>query len=220
MTASVEHTHRMPILFFSVLQLFLCIMVLVLESSRCEYWYRGKGQRDMTYDSLNAIEIRSSVDWPVVAGVLETIVGLVIFARPRLVYQLVGVLPGVLVVSLCALRLRHVGLLGCFDGDDKCCESNFCPNATVSTEMPGCTNQTARIYWRDSDNYCPWPKWFNINRNHCNDLALTPDITWCFTYGCSYDATPIRYIFNRIWIVNLVLLLVCVARAKDLKDFL
>ena len=207
-----EWTHKTPLLFCSALQLCMAVIAIVLNSGQCNYDYIGFS--DMSQDSLHAIQMRSSTDWPVVLACIETLAGISVFLRPSLAQHLGGVLPGIVLLSLFLNRLRHVGTLGCMEGDEYCCGANYCPSTSVSAQVPGC-GQGSAIYWHDAENFCPWPKWFNENRDSCGTLAQTADITWCFTYGCSFETTPVRYVFNRVMIANAAFIVICMFRLRS-----
>ena len=114
-------------------------------------------------------------------------------------------------------RVRHVGILGCFEGDKYCCGADYCPNATITQSVPGCS-VGEEIYWRDATNFCPWPPWYNTNIEQCgNSLANAADVTWCYTYGCNYESAPTRYVLNRAWVVNALFLVWSIFRIVGVK---
>ena len=215
LTKEQEWTHNVPLLFCSALQLFVAVILIVLNMGQCDHQYKAE-YFHMSADSLHAIQMRSSTDWPVVLAFIECFAGVAVFLRPSLATHLKGVLPGIVLLTLFLNRLRHVGTLGCMDGDEYCCGANYCPGSSQTTDVPGCSPGTA-IYCNNAENFCPWPKWFNDNRASCGTLAETADVTWCFTYGCSFETTPVRYVLNRVMIANAAFIVICMFRLRGIS---
>lgn len=213
--ASPEVTHRAPIVFFAVVQLTLAVIATDIDPIQCVYNYINVSY--VPPDTVNAVHMRTRPDWPVILAYVDGLAGLFVGAFPSVNRRLFALAPGIVIVTLFMNRIRHIGILGCYDGDKYCCGAAYCPNATKTLSLPGCTDEGV-IYWGDSMNYCPWPKWYTINSENCgSSLAQTPDITWCYTYGCNYDSTPSRYVLNRAWVLNAVFLLISMFRLSELK---
>ena len=155
-----ELSHRAPIVFFAVLQLFFAIMATDIDPIQCAYNYNGTVNRSP--DTVNAVNMRSRPDWPVILACVDGLAGLFVAAFPSVSRRLFALAPGIILVNLFFIRIRHTGILGCFDGDTKCCGIDYCPNSSTTVSIPGCDDQSL-IYWRDAMNFCPWPKWYTLN---------------------------------------------------------
>lgn len=139
-------------------------------------------------------------------------------------------LPLILVVSTLAIRLRHIGLFGCVDGDPYCCGNLQCPDSMYTANLPGCSMQSDKqdqgfvaISWAYRNSFCPLPGWYGLPSNYnvnldiqsrnvqtyvarwCGGLYGTPDVASCYRYGCSSKATPIPYYGIRMVVANVIL---------------
>jgi len=136
--------------------------------------------------------------------------------KKQLVRGGVRLLPLVLVVSTLVVRMRHIGTMGCAEGDTQCCANLGCPDELYTSRLPGCRaseNQGdmgfVAISWSFRNSFCPVPGWYSVAPNrtyttmqrnvagnvlyNCGGLYGTPDVASCYRYGCSSVATPIPY---------------------------
>ena len=192
---------------FGTLQLMFSIMIMILEHGKCSYdAYSGTFLSAVTADDYNTMQLRESTDIPLYLAMVEAIVGLVSAYIPGTATALGDAVPGLYVLSLVVVRLHAIGVFGCYDSDHMCCPALSCPNSTVAGSIPGCGDGDL-VYWRNRDNYCSLPAWYETYMGSCNSLASTPDYVPCHTYGCNFSTTPLRYIAARVWAFNTVMLL-------------
>ena len=181
--------------------------VALMESGMCDYSeYPEKIWETMTNADVQTAYMRNVPDLPFMLAIVEGLIGLAVTLVPSIVTSFGEVIPGVLITSLVVVRVYSTGMLGCYDTGHMCCGNMVCPNSLVSVSIDGC-GEGDWVYWRDTSNYCPIPAWYLGYKNTCGQLSQAQNVVPCYTYGCSYTATPIRYVANRAWIVFSVMLI-------------
>lgn len=181
-----------------------------------------------SWDFVSVFEIFAMTVFAVHVGTKGTVTG---------GYKL---LPFLLMTSTLVVRLRHMGLLGCSDGDLHCCANMGCPNQDMTHSLPGCgINFNSEKYgslpikWSRTS-FCPIPCWYSAAaaatpgdeqnckdlsgdiRSNCYGLYGTPDVASCYRYGCSLAASPIPYYGVRLLLAN-VILFVCLGFAAQIE---
>lgn len=181
--------------------------VALLESGMCDYSeYPEELWQAMTNADLQTADQRRIADLPFMLAIVEGLIGTCVHLVPGVATAFGDIVPGTLITILVVVRIHSTGMLGCYDTEHTCCANLDCPDSLTTVSIKGCGDGDW-IYWRDKANYCPIPAWFLSYKNTCEQLSASQDVTPCYTYGCSYNATPLRYIANRVWIVLSILLI-------------
>ena len=217
----VFYTSFLPLC--STFQLVTAAIILILENGRCSYdAYPEAMWNATTPGDLSAIQLRTAFDVPRNAAFFEGAIGLLVAYVPEVVIAAGDIVPGILILVLLIVRVHSIGLFGCDLGDVSCCPALDCPKEAVTSSIHGC-GDGALVYWRCTDNFCPWPLWYESYKAQCGSLGNSPDYSQCYRYGCEYDPTPLRWAANRVWLIGCVLILLGVVRVlitRETSDFI
>jgi len=133
-------------------------------------------------------------------------------AKPPYLPTSLLALPGLILIGVIAVRMRHTGILGCAKGDPECCANMLCSDLPMTTTLPpGCDKFASRvdtitINWRNRSSYCIVPSWYvEPAPTVCGGLYGTPDTNACYQYGCSSESTAIPYYSGRLIMGNAIL---------------
>ena len=201
----IPYTQFIPMVV--VLNWSFTFFVTLIESGMCDYSeYPEEIWQAMTNADVQTAFKRHVSDLPFMLAIFEGLIGLGVTLVPSIVSSLGDLIPGALITTLVIVRVYSTGMLGCYDTEHMCCGNMACPNSLVSVSIDGC-GEGDFVYWRDTSNYCPIPAWYLGYKNTCGQLSKAQDVVPCYTYGCSYTATPLRYVANRVWIVLSVMLI-------------
>lgn len=129
---------------------------------------------------------------------------------------LVLVLPGLILVGVIAVRMRHTGLFGCAQGDPQCCGNMVCLDATFTSSPSaiGCDRRSTasdqiNVYWDRRTTYCMIPEWYTSEAAIlCGGLHRSPNTYACYQYGCSAESTAIPYYGVRLVMFNAILFVI------------
>jgi len=196
------------------------LFVAMMEAGKCDYSkYPDKLWEALTDGDVQTASLREISDVPFQLAIVEGLVGFCAIAIPSLATALGDIVPGVLVMILITVRVHSMGVFGCYDSDHVCCPQLNCPNELSTGYISGC-GEGAMVYWRDKNNYCPLPPWFLDYKNTCGQLSQAQDVVPCYTYGCSYNNTPLRYVANRVWAILSFLSLLGIVKEMVVIDML
>ena len=224
-SAKIKGTMQEALPILSVAQFWTGIMArYILDYAMCDLSFYGNGEPVATnpaFSGMNrndslAISVRSqALDFPAYLAIDEGIVGLIAYMLPQYFTTnkygwLASIVPGFIAVGAVCFRLSRWGILGCFADDSTCCTISYCPEYSQTASVPGCDG-TELISWHNQNNYCPWPEWYNDYKQSCPEgLGGVPKMQWCYFQGCSYEATPTRFVFNVFWTANAFFVLFCI----------
>jgi hypothetical protein len=218
---------RRVLVMLLVLHMGLLVYMYVPEFGVCDTYTLPK-QRYVDDEQAVRERLTTAAQFNVLSAFEVVLMACVVVAGTMLPARerfpgFVLVLPGLILVGVISVRMRHTGLLGCAAGDTQCCANMVCLDYpfTSTPSAIGCgrdapLSSSIPIQWFNRTSYCTIPAWYSTNPfavSLCNGLRRSPDTSACYQYGCSSVATPIPYYGVRLIMLNAILFAVVACRA-------